>query len=222
MAARAVIDLVYCAGGNARFAQIAINHGFLYGAQLPTTVYHSVWFADQNWKSPNKEAYIKALSLHKPYMASVLDLEHPHQVEEVLGWAEDVAKHVEIVMIIPKYKEAIRDIPLTICNKPVRLGYSVPTKFGGSPVPLRDFHDWPVHLLGGSPSIQMELWQHLNVHSADGNSAQMAAMKGTVFTGTRWLNMHKYLGYHTQGNMMYKAFDISCENIKATWRMTTR
>lgn len=217
-----MIDLVYCAGGNARFAQIAIDHGYLYGAQIPSTFYHPIWFADQNWKNPNREKYIAALALHKPHMASVLDLERPDQVEEVLGWAEDAARHVETVMIIPKYKEAIRDIPLIICNKPVRLGYSVPTEFGGSPVPLRDFHDWPVHLLGGSPSIQMELWQHLNVHSADGNSAQRAAMNGTVFTGTRWLTVNKYLGYQVNKDMIYKAFDISCENIKMAWRMTTR
>lgn len=217
-----MIDLIYCAGGNARFANIAIQHGFMYGAQIPSTFYHPIWFADQNWKKPNREVYVKTLSIHKPYMATVLDLERPDQVEEVLGWGEDIAPFVEVIIMIPKYKGAISDIPLIIGGKPVRLAYSVPTEYGGSPVPLRDFHDWPVHLLGGGPTVQMELYAHLNVVSADGNAAQRHAMDGVIFAGVTWKPIHKYMDCEKDGgDVMYRAFDISCENIKAAWQFTT-
>lgn len=220
MATGPMIDLIYCAGGNARFAKIAIDHGFLYGAQIPSTFYYPLWFADQNWKKPNREEYVKALSIHKPHMATVLDLERPNQVDEVLGWGEDIAPFVEVVMMIPKYKGAIADIPLIIGGKPVRLGYSIPTEFGGTSVPLRDFYDWPVHLLGGGPTIQMELCAHLNVVSADGNAAQKAAIRGFVFAGTTWEPLRKYVDYEvSKTDMMYRAFDISCENIRAGWQL---
>jgi hypothetical protein len=209
--------LIYCAAGNPRFAQIAIDNGFLYGAQLPSTVYHPVWFADQNWKAPNKERYMASLAQHKPQMASVLDLERPEQVEEVLEWAEEAAQYVETVMIIPKYSGAIRDVPLKIGNKPVRLGYSVPTGHGGTAVPLREFHDWPVHLLGGGPTVQMELYPYLNVVSVDGNLVQKAALNGVVFDGRVWKSMEKYMGYFVEDDMAYIAFDMSCQCIMETW-----
>ena len=56
------MELIYCGGGNAKFAQIAIDAGFLYGAQLPSTVYHPLHFADQNWKRPDREKYMKAVA----------------------------------------------------------------------------------------------------------------------------------------------------------------
>lgn len=215
-----MIDVVYCAGGNKKFAKIAIEHGFRYGSQLPWTVYYPPWFADQNWKNPNRSAYIEQVTLYKPYMASVLDLERPNQVEEVLGWAEEIAAHVEVVMIIPKYREAIRDIPLAIGGKPVRLGYSVPTEYGGSGVPLRYFCDWPVHLLGGGPTVQLELSYYLNVASVDGNSMQRNCKSGTVFNGHNWMSLSNYLEYHYAGkDMPYLAFDISCENIMSMWKL---
>lgn len=215
-----MIDVVYCAGGNRRFAKIAIDHGFRYGSQLPHTVYYPPWFADQDWKRPNREAYIAQVARHKPYMASVLDLERPQQVDEVLEWAEEVAAHVEVVMVIPKYREAIRDIPLMIASKPVRLGYSVPTEYGGSPVPLRDFCDWPVHLLGGGPTVQLELSHHLNVVSVDANSIQRNVKAGCCFNGHNWMNLRDYLEYrYPNADMPYMAFDISCENIMSMWKM---
>ena len=76
----AVPKLIYCAGGNPRLAQIAVEHGFEYGARLPDSTYYPMYFADQDWKNPDREKYMKALSEHKPYMATVLDLEQHEQL----------------------------------------------------------------------------------------------------------------------------------------------
>lgn len=68
--------LIYCADGNAEFARIAVNAGFEYGAQLPPRgLPFPPYFADQNWKNPNRERYIAELAKHAPFMASVLDWE---------------------------------------------------------------------------------------------------------------------------------------------------
>jgi len=207
------MDLIYCASGNKRFAQIAIDAGFLYGAQLPGTIYHPIFFADQNWKKPNRERYMLALKQHKPNMATVLDLERPDQLDDVLAWAEEAAALVEVVLIVPKYSGAIDQLPRSIGGRAIRLGYSVPTRYAGTEVPLWEFGGWPVHLLGGNPQNQMALRAYLDVHSADGNAAHRAACEWCIaWEKGRW-SKTKFYGI----DAMYVAFDISCRNIMTAW-----
>lgn len=145
------MELIYCAGGNIKFAQIALPAGFLYGARLPSTVYYPLHFADQDWRRPNRQQYMAALAEQRPHIASVLDLESADQLNEVLSWAEEAAQWVAVVVIIPKAFGAIQCLPRRIAGAEVRLGYSVPTSYGGTAVPIWEFEGWPVHLLGGSP-----------------------------------------------------------------------
>lgn len=221
------LELVYCASGNKRFAEIAIRHGFLYGAQVPATVYFDPWFCDQDWKAPNRERYMTALRQHKPHMASVLDLEQPEQFDEVLGWAEEAAQWVEVVMIIPKVFGIVERLPRAVGGKPIRLGYSVPTKFGGTELPCWEFGDWPVHLLGGSPNMQMKLLSYFNVVSIDGNYAHKMATKYCQFwvPGTAryarnrwWPTLKEANGERMDNDAPYEAFDRSCRNIMAAWK----
>lgn len=219
-------DLYYCANGNKRFAQIAIDCGFRYGAQQPGTVYFTPEFIDNDFKRPNRAKYMACLAEHRPHMASVLDLEQPSQLTEVLGWAEDAAAYVDVVMIIPKFFGAIELLPRSIAGKVVRLGYSVPTKFGGTEVPVWEFAGWPVHLLGGSPQAQMQMCNYLNVVSADGNYAQkMAIQYGQFWTpGNARYAVNRYwpkleeCGDKVGSDMPYIAFERSCKNIMAAWR----
>lgn len=220
------IELVYCAAGNRRFAEIAINSGFLYGSQMPRTVYFPPWFCDQNWKKPHRQNYMNALAKHKPYMASVLDLEHEAQLNEVLGWAEDAAQYVEIVMIIPKVFGIIERIPRAIAGKSIRLGYSVPTRFGGTELPLWEFTGWPVHLLGGQPQIQIKLAHYMDVRSVDGNYAQKMAIEYGQFWSNRGIrgSANRYwpklsdAGIQIDKDVPYVAFERSCRNIINAWR----
>ena len=77
--------IIYCAGGNKRFAEIAINSGFLYGSQLPRDKPHfPIYFADQDWKKPNHVEYLKQISILRPKMATVKDLVHYTQYKSVL------------------------------------------------------------------------------------------------------------------------------------------
>lgn len=209
------LDLIYCASGNKRFAEIAINAGFLYGAQLPSTIYHPIYFADQNWKNPNKEKYMRALKEHRPHMASVLDLEKENQLPEVLEWAEEAAAFVEIVMIIPKVFGIISKLPRQINGKQIRLGYSVPTKHGGTEVPAWEFYNWPVHLLGGSPHKQMEIRKYLNIQSVDGNYHGLKAIKWGEYWQWpgRWVS-----GKFKYTDAIYDVFKVSCENIMQAWQ----
>lgn len=228
--------LIYCGGGNRRLAEIAVAAGFRYGAQLPNTIYPDVaplWFADQDWRDPKREAYMAALAKHRPTQATVLDLERDEQLPEVLDWAEEAAQHVERVVIVPKVFGIIDRLPDRIGGADVVLGYSVPTRYAGTEVPTWEFVRRPVHLLGGSPHAQMRLAHYFNVVSADGNMHQMFATRFCMFwvPGTAryasnrwWPTLKEASGGELWGNgesdadAPYEAFRRSCENIVAAWR----
>jgi len=219
--------LIFCAGGSPRMMQIAIDAGFRCGAQLPDTVYFPLYFADQDWRKPNRGAYMAALAQHRPEMATVLDWERGEQLPEVLDWAEEAAQFVKRVLIIPKVIGGITQLPRRINGADVVLAYSVPSKYGGSEVPLWEFAGWPVHLLGGSPHRQMMIWMHLtpicDVVTADGNMASKMALRCVLWHSVpgpkgHWRTLSD-LGLGGLGNdAKYEAFRYSCENIAAAWR----
>jgi hypothetical protein len=214
-------ELVYCADGNPLFARIAVEAGYRYGARLPSTVYETVWFADQNWKKPDRKAYMAALAIHRPEVATVLDWEREDQFGEVLAWAEEAAQHVRRVVIIPKIPDTLSRIPERIGGTDVVLGFSVPTTFGGTPCPMWEFRGRPVHLLGGSPQKQMRLAQYLNVVSADGNMAGMQSRKGRTWTRRPGLKGHWQqladLGDNRERGVDAECFRRSCAAIKEAW-----
>lgn len=214
--------LIYCADGNRRFAEIAINAGFLYGARLPARgLPFAPWFVDQDWKNPNRKRYMAELAKHRPVMASMLDLETPGQLAEVLSWSEEAAQYVARVMIIPKAHGIIEKLPRRIGKADVVLGYSVPTRYGGTEVAVWEFTGWPVHLLGGSPHTQMRMAHYMNVVSADGNYHQlMASRYCEVWQNGRWYELNE-LREHVAMDAIYTAFEMSCENIASAWGRLT-
>ena len=125
-------ELIYCADGNPRFAKIAIDAGFFYGARLPGSVKYPIHFADQDWKNPDRARYMVELEKHRPVMATVLDWEQEEQLGEVLSWAEEAAQYVERVLLIPKVIGGIERLPRKIGGADVVLAYSVPTRYGGT------------------------------------------------------------------------------------------
>lgn len=219
------IELYYCAAKQRHFAEIAIAGGFEYGAQLPNMVYFSPQFVDQDWKAPDFHAYTDTLRTRKPHVASVLDWERDEQLSEVLAWAEEAAASVDAVIVIPKVIGGVARIPERIGGKLVRLGYSVPTRFGGTAVPIWEFGKRPVHLLGGSPQKQMRLSRMLNAVSADGNYIQKMAvdhtafwMPGTAQAKNRYFPQLQEMDGWTGEGAPYEAFARSVENVMTAWR----
>lgn len=145
-----------------------------------------MYFADQNWRRPRREAYMTALARLRPAVATVLDWEEPDQLPEVLSWAEEAAGHVTLaVCVVPKVPGGVSSIPRQMAGKDVILAYSVPTRHGASPVPLWELRGWPVHLLGGSPQRQVEVWSYLrgicDVRSVDGNMSKRMAVERCLY-----------------------------------------
>ncbi len=226
--------LVYCAGGNRRFDEVALAAEYRLGARLPRTIYHPIWMADQDWRRPDRTTYMRALAEHRPTVATVLDWEREDQLSEVLDWAEEASQYVERVMIVPKVIGGIGRLPRRIGGAEVVLAYSVPTRFGGSPVCLWELEGWPVHLLGGSPQAQMRCWGHLSsiaeVVSVDGNMAQRMATRWCQFwvdgsadyaSNRWWPTLTEADGRRWAGNGPYEAFRRSCINIQMAWGHVT-
>lgn len=220
------IELVFCYGKNPAFAAIAVAAGYRYGAQLPCTTYAPVWFADQNWKRPDRAAYMAALAQHRPAVVSVLDWERAEQLPEVLSWAEEAAQYAPRVIIIPKvpsWENPIRHLPRRIGGADVLLGYSIPTRHGGTPLPLSLFAGWPVHLLGGSPHAQMRIARRADVYvvSVDGNMHCLQANAGRFWSAERggkghWRQLAE-AGDVAREGARERAFARSCANIMAAW-----
>lgn len=170
-----------------------------------------------------------ALKEYRPALATVLDLEREDQRHEVLSWALEASRYVsEAVIIIPKVMSIIPKLPKHIFSKEVRLGYSVPTKFAGTQVPIWEFSGCPVHLLGGSPQEQLKLSKYLNVKSADGNYTQKMANRFCQYydhSGTSrwaknryWPQLQESNFGHVSQDAPYLAFELSVINIQAAWR----
>jgi hypothetical protein len=222
--------LIYCAGNNPTFAAIAITAGFRYGARLPATVYAPLYFADQEYKNPDRQAYMRALAEHKPKIASVLDWEQDEQLSEVLDWAEEASQFCNRVIIIPKVVSGIARLPKQVNGRDVILGYSVPTSYGGTCVPIWEFTGWPVHLLGGSPQRQMREWSQLSmiadVVSCDGNMSNQQAHRGRFWQSSKGYKGHwqqlSTTGDNERKDANARAFNLSCENIHKAWQEITR
>lgn len=210
-----MVRLIYCAGGSTRYAPIAIEEGFLYGARSDDKPYFKVSFADINWRKPDLEKHLAFVQKHRPLLAVAPDVEHEDQLTHVLEYTERLAQYATHVIIVPKAFNVIERIP----REPyIVLGYSVPTKYAGlDMLGTWDFQGWPVHLLGGSPAVQLHLAHYLNVFSADGNSSQLAARHGTFFSAKTggWVSRSPEIPLGK--DLPYRAFRKSCQEIRKAW-----
>ena len=220
--------LIYSDTSNNIFSDIAITFGFKIGVQVPDAWRKSkshipIYFTDQNWKNPNRPGYIKHVARLRPNLATVIDWEREEQFAEVMDWAEEVAQYAERIIIIPKVAGQLHRIPERINGKEVVLGYSVPTKFGGTPVPIWEFEQRPVHLLGGRPNKQMQLTYYMNVVSVDGNMMGKMATMYTAYWVPEWQKVNGEHGFivleqEITESRRTTAFTRSCKNVWDAWQ----
>ncbi len=224
MAARPRI--IWCADGNAAHSRAALAAGWLYGVRLPTGSMLTdvpLTFADQNWRKPDRARYFAALARHRPALATCLDWERPEQFDEVLSWAEEAASLVtEAVLVIPKVSGMLDRIPTRINGRDDWLAYSVPTSYGGSPIFLAELAGWPVHLLGGSPQRQLDLYRYLrgicDVRSIDNNMVKKMATSRCCYWSRlgraeqRWTPLDGF-----DGNGPTECVRRSCANVSEAW-----
>jgi len=214
------MNIIFCYGGNKEFEIAGHEIGYEYGVRFPSSVRFKLFFADQDWKNPNRKGYMKFLQNHTPVMATVLDLCYEEEFDLVMSWAEEVAQFVtRDVVIIPKIKGIINKLPKQINGKRVVLGYSVPTLYGATYVPKEEFNGRSIHLLGGSIKNQIKIFDSMikicNIVSIDGNYMARVAWFGDIWTQ----NNKKYGSWTRNKNgRAIEAFKESGKNILGMWK----
>lgn len=130
---------------------------------------------DNDWHDYDHAAHIAGVTEAKPKYATVRDVMTKAQceaagveffpVEQILDMAAEVAEHADHVIVIPKY-DCLDKIP-----EEYVIGFSVPTSYGGTPMPASMLQGRRVHLLGGSWKNQRAFLEILgeDVVSLDNN-----------------------------------------------------
>lgn len=225
-----MLDLIYCAGGNRRLSQIAWEEGWQLGKRsdassldLPQV------FIDIRYKNPNWERHLDAVKTHKPRYATITDLSDKEvldsDIKRALVQHDQLVEYCEVPLIIPKLSGQLALLPSNIA-----IGYSVPTSYGGALYPLWEpgLAGRRIHLLGGSPKMQMEAFRYLSasgvVTSLDCNYAQKIAVKwGEYWTGKKGKEWVKHPGVKTKKrDIYYECWKWSCQNLWEEWNRITK
>lgn len=154
-------------GGTLLYAMLAVDAGFQLGVRssdvrdLASYERWPVTFVDNEWHDYDHEAHLEIVAALRPKYATTRDYVTREQAEaagveyfdldRILRWADDVGQYAENVIVIPKDR-VLHEIP----DYHV-LGYSVPSSYGGTPIPIEEFAGRRVHLLGGSWKAQREM-----------------------------------------------------------------
>lgn len=194
--------------------KIASEFGWLPGARytnlrdVRTFEFQNVGFLDIDWKNYCFERHLDACAEARPHLTIARDVENILDLERILAQADKLKCFAQKVAIVPKDIKLIGRFRELI-PKNFMLAYSVPTKYGGTSIPTKEF-DRQVHLLGGRPDIQLSLAKELNVYSADCNRFTLDARYGYFFNGQKFIK---------PGNSNYfECIRKSIFNITEMWR----
>jgi len=142
---------------------------------------HKLIFVDNDFHDYDHQVHLDFVKEHRPKYATARDVMTKEQcreagvdyysLEQILEMGEELNEYAENVIVIPKY-DCIDDIPAKYM-----LGYSIPTSYGGTPLPLGAFEGRNVHLLGGSWKQQRNALEILgdDIVSVDNNQLLLMA-----------------------------------------------
>lgn len=166
---------------------IAQNYGWYPGARytnlrdVKTFKFSSTGFLDIDWKNYDFQRHLDVVAQHRPRLTIARDIECIFQVDAILKEAEKLSEYSLHVAVVPKDPKLNGRLHELIPAEYI-LGYSVPTRYGGTKVSMESF-DRPVHLLGGRPDTQRQLARCLKVFSLDCNRFTFDARFGDYFDG---------------------------------------
>lgn len=212
-----MIDIIYCAGGNRKLAQIAKDEGFLYGARSDDIRdVHCDGLIDVNWKSYDWKKHLSAIEIHRPKFAVVPDVQRTDCIEMAISQGWEIFEMGTIPIIVPKLFGVTKYIPAEFV-----IGVSVPSRYSGHLPLIWEIRKRNVHLLGGSPVWQRKLWFEftaygVNINSIDINCHNLASNFGSYWDGEKWNDSER----ETIGK--YDAFKKSCQGIKRMWENIAR
>lgn len=167
-----------------------------------------VGFIDIDWKNYDFKKHLRAVKDHRPLVTVANDLTCLSHFDKTLEQAYELLEWAKSVVLVPKDVRLGPDLAHLIPNDFI-LGYSVPTRFGGTSIPVECFGGRRIHLLGGRPDVQRRLAESLDVLSLDVNRFTLDAKFGDYFDGEKF-RPHPVGGYH-------RCLQDSIRNIEALW-----
>ncbi len=158
-----------------------------YAETTSKTSAHIPTFVDNDYERYVHSTHLADVKKVRPKYTTVRDIMTPEQCKgagikyfefgQILDWAEELKQYAKEVILIPKY-DCLDQIP-----DKYMLGYSIPTSYGGTPLPIKRFEGRRVHLLGGSPNKQIAYWSQIpdSVVSLDNNYIHKMACRGQMW-----------------------------------------
>jgi hypothetical protein len=196
---------------SATVLHVAIAHGWLPGARYTNLrdvrLFPNIGFLDIDWKRYDFRRHLETTSLTKPVMTVARDIEDRRQLTKIIDQAYMLLEYARHVVIVPKdpllESRLCKSVPADFL-----LGFSVPTRYGGTTLSPRAFRR-PVHLLGGRPDVQRRLADLMPVFSIDANRFTLDAAFGDYFDGEKF-RPHPKGGY-------IRCLNDSMKNISKIW-----
>lgn len=196
-----------------RVISLALAEGWRPGARYTNlrdvrhVPFADIGFLDIDWKNYCFDSHLAATAICRPFVTVARDVECVSQLDKILGEAGELQKHATRVIIVPKDPRLEGRMHRSIPNE-FLLGYSVPTRYGGTSISPEAF-EWSVHLLGGRPDAQRRLADRMPVVSMDCNRFTYDAQYGDYFDGNLF-RPHPTGGYET-------CLRDSIANINSLW-----
>lgn len=191
---------------------IAAEHGWRAGARYTNLrdvrEHGPLAFLDIHWRDYQFAAHLRATKSTRPYMTVAQDVVLSRDLAMVTDQAHELALWATHVIVVPKATGLADGLEERIPSN-FLLGYSVPTRYGGTSISVECFKR-PVHLLGGRPDAQRRLAERLPVVSFDCNRFTLDAAFGDFFDGERF-RPHPEGGYR-------RCLSDSIANITSLWK----
>lgn len=169
------VDVI--ATGRPGLTNKAEKYGFLKGAELddiPQFNENELEFLDLHWEKEDFSQYMEAVKKVQPSYAVAGDY-NGDNIEEVNDRARRIRDYVGCVIVVPHSPGEVEEVPDWAV-----VGFSTPTDYNGTKIPVWNYRGRDIHILGGSPRQQLQALNYLgdDVVSIDGNSFLKSA---TVF-----------------------------------------
>ena len=195
-----------------RVSQAAVQHGWLPGARYTNLRdvrrFDRLGFLDIDRKNYCFSRHLQAAQSTRPILTVARDIEDVSRLDRTIDEAHELLRYADNVVVVPKDERLAETMDHQIPSV-FLLGFSVPTKYGGTKITPRAFRR-PVHLLGGRPDVQRRLAAQMPVVSFDCNRFTLDAAFGDYFDGSRF-RPHPVGGYQ-------QCIEASIVNINAIWQ----
>ncbi|MCW0217805.1 MAG: hypothetical protein OJI67_05740, partial [Prosthecobacter sp.] len=138
-------------------------------------------FLDIDWKNYDFLRHLEVAKLTRPIITVARDIEEKRDLRRSIDQAFRLLEFTKYVIVVPKDKSLEARL-CTAIPREFLLGFSVPTRYGGTKLAPEAFRR-PVHLLGGRPDVQRKLANRMPVFSIDTNRFTLDAAFGDYFDG---------------------------------------